>query len=665
MAGHSQQSNGVGALMLIAVAVICLGIGFFVGNSNTTPTAGDAPGAAVVPSGQAGKDSTKIPVGDSPTYGPANAPVTIVEFTSMQCPFCGRAAGTLKELADKYPEDVRLVFKNFPLSFQAQAKDAARVVMAAERQDKFWEMKEKMFGDLQAYRSGDIKDLGAKYAAELGMDVEKFKADYDDPAIVATIDEDQKLGESLGVRGTPHFFVNGEVVNGAQPLARFEEIVKKQLGEVEELLAAGTSRDGIYAAMVDKNFKSAPAPQQAERQPEPATEVHMVPVRDADYTKGASADQALVTIMEFSSFQCPFCARGSETIKQLVEKYPNQVRVVFKHFPLGFQQQSEPAARASVAAGNQGKFWEMYELLYDNQRALGEAKFEELAGQLGLNMDKFKADYAAPATAEIVKQAQRDGQSAGIRGTPGFLVNGIKVVGAQPLAVFEDHVKKQIEIAEKIKSDRNLSGDALYEAVVEYNKENVAEAAPAAAPERPAAPAPKIADDALSVGNSYTMGPANAPVTIYEFSSFQCPFCARGAETLDRVKEEYGDKVRVVYKNFPLPFQAQSEPAARAALAAGKQGKFWEMYHLLYENQRSFREDGLWERLAGELGLNMDKFKADFEDPAIAQQVKDESEEGRSVGVTGTPAFFVNGTRVTGAQPFEKFKELIDAELEG
>src|SRR5690554_3889665 len=206
MAGQNQQSSGVGALMLIAVAVICLGIGFFIGQNNSTPTSGSAPGAAIAPSANAGDDSAKIPVGNSPTYGKASAPITIVEFTSMQCPFCGRAAGTLKELADKYPNDVRLVFKNFPLSFQAQAKDGARVVMAAERQGKFWEMKEKMFSDLQAYRSGDVKDLGAKYAAELGMDVEKFKADYDDPAIAATIDADQKLGESLGVRGTPHFF---------------------------------------------------------------------------------------------------------------------------------------------------------------------------------------------------------------------------------------------------------------------------------------------------------------------------------------------------------------------------------------------------------------------------------------------------------------------------
>ncbi|RAL20504.1 thioredoxin [Lujinxingia litoralis] len=665
MAGQSQQSSGSTALVLIAVAIICVGLGFFIGKNNVSPNAGTAPTEAgsAAPSGLAGKDSTKIPVGDSYTYGPADAPVTIVEFTSMQCPFCGRAGGTLMELAEKYPNDVRLVFKNFPLSFQAQAKDGARVVMAAGRQGKFWEMKSKMFENLQRYRGSDMKELGAEFAAELGLDVEKFKADYDDPAIVATIEADQKLGESLGVRGTPHFFVNGEVVNGAQPLAKFEEVVKKQLGEVEELLAAGTSRDGIYAAMVDKNFKKAPAPTPSEPKAEPATEVHMVPVRDADYSKGASADKALVTIMEFSSFQCPFCSRGSATIKELVAKYPNEVRVVFKHFPLGFQAQSEPAARASIAAGNQGKFWEMYDLLYENQRQLGDAKFEELAQQIGLNMTKFKADYAAPETAEIVKQAQRDGQSAGIRGTPGFLVNGIKVVGAQPLAVFEDHVKKQIAIAKKIKADRNLSGDALYEAVVEHNKENVA-AAPAA-PARPAAPAPKIDTDALSVGNSHTFGPANAPVTIYEFSSFQCPFCARGAETLDRVKEEYGDKVRVVYKNFPLGFQAQSEPAARAALAAGKQGKFWEMYHLLYENQRSFRDEGIWERLAGELGLNMTKFKADFEDPAIAEQVKAEQKEGQSVGVSGTPAFFINGTRVVGAQPFEKFKELIDAELEG
>jgi protein-disulfide isomerase len=118
-----------------------------------------------------------------------------------------------------------------------------------------------------------------------------------------------------------------------------------------------------------------------------------------------------------------------------------------------------------------------------------------------------------------------------------------------------------------------------------------------------------------------------------------------------------------VYKQFPLPFQAQSEPAARASLAAKEQGKFWEMYDLLYENQRNLAQDGLFERLAGQIGLNVEKFKADMDSPKIIEQVKAEHAEGSAVGVRGTPAFFINGNRLVGAQPIERFKEVIDAEL--
>ncbi|MFU8803156.1 MAG: DsbA family protein [Bradymonadaceae bacterium] len=668
MAIEQQSSGGTAILTTIAVALLAFGLGWFVGSSNVDPSEDSAvaTGAAVAPSGDAVDDSAKIPVGDSPIYGKADAPITVVDFSSLQCPFCARGATTIKELVEKYPNDVRVVFKHFPLAFQAQAKPASVAVEAAGRQGKFYEMKEKMFANMQEFRTADMTELSVKLAGELNLDIEQFKKDLADPAVTAKVDKDQKLGESLGVKGTPHFFVNGERVSGAQPLPKFEEIVKRQLDEAKELLAAGTSRSGLYAAMVDKNFAAEPAaPAAAERAPAPAQEVHMVPVRDTDATKGGEKGDYLVTIHEYSSFQCPFCARGAETMRAIHKKYPEQVRVVFKHFPLSFQQHSEPAARAAVAAQEQGKFWEMYDLLYENQKALGQAGiFDKLAGELNLNMAKFKADFESPAVAERVKQNQADGSSAGIRGTPGFLINGIKVVGAQPQPAFEQHIEAQIKIAEGIKKEKGLKGDALYAAVVEHNKKAApAPGAAAPTPAAPPAPAPKIGDDELSVGNSPTKGPANAPVTIYEFSSFQCPFCARGAETLREIVKQYPTQVRVVYKQFPLPFQANSEPAARASLAAKEQGKFWEMYDLLYENQRNLAQDGLFERLAGQLGLNVEKFKKDFDDPKIAAQVKAEHAAGSAVGVRGTPAFFINGTRLVGAQPIDKFKEIIDAEL--
>ncbi len=666
MAMEQEQGNGTAVLMAIAIGLIGFGLGWFVGNSNVTSDSADQEAAAVADIDGVG-DSDTLPIGDSPVMGNPEAPVTIVEFTSMQCPFCARAADTLKELVEEYPDDVRLVFKHFPLPMQEQAEPASKVLVATQKQDadKFWEMKDMLFERIDDYDAQPMEELGAELAEDLGLDVDQFREDYNSDDVSEVVNRDRQLGQDLGVRGTPHFFINGEVVNGAQPLEEFASVVDRQLELIDELREDGVADEDLYAAAIDHNLDAGDDEEEAQReQPEPEddTEVHHVDIRDHDPIKGADADDALVTIMEFSSFQCPHCARSAETLEELVEKYPDEVRIVFKHFPLSMQQHSEPASRASVAAANQGKFWEMYDALYENQRNFNSNLWEELAADIGLDMDQFKQDFEADETAEIVEQAQADGRSAGIRGTPGFLINGIQETGAQPLRAFEGYVDEQIEIAKKIRDDEGLSGDELYEAVVAYNKENAGGGAPEPEPE--ADDDSDFDPDDLSVGDSYTKGADDPELKIYEFSSFQCPFCARAADTMADVIDEYGDQVQLVYKNFPLPFQDQSEPAARAALAAGEQGQFWDMYEALYDNQDDFG-DGLWEELARDIGLNVDQFRADFESDEIANRVEEEQAEGRSVGVQGTPAFFIGEEELSGAQPIQEFRNVIDRQLDG
>ena len=163
-----------------------------------------------------------------------------------------------------------------------------------------------------------------------------------------------------------------------------------------------------------------------------------------------------------------------------------------------------------------------------------------------------------------------------------------------------------------------------------------------------------------------TRGAKNADITIVDYSEFQCPFCGRSRGTLDELAKRYEGKIQIVYKNFPLDFHPEAVPAAKAAYAANKQGKFWEMHDKLFATQKSFKGgdiDALMAGYAEELGLNMDKFKKDYNDPAVAKQVKDEMAQGSKVGVRGTPNFFINGTRLVGAQPFPKFEEAIEAAL--
>ena len=164
-------------------------------------------------------------------------------------------------------------------------------------------------------------------------------------------------------------------------------------------------------------------------------------------------------------------------------------------------------------------------------------------------------------------------------------------------------------------------------------------------------------------------GPADAKVTIVEYSDFQCPFCARGYSTIEhQVLKEYGDKVRFVYKNFPLPFHPWAEPGAVAAECAKQQKPeaFWKVYTGLFEGQQGISPENLKEKVDAMLadsGVDMDRFNDCLDNKKSLPQVKAEMQEGSSVGVTGTPGFIINGRLLNGALPFENFKAVIDDEL--
>ncbi len=157
-------------------------------------------------------------------------------------------------------------------------------------------------------------------------------------------------------------------------------------------------------------------------------------------------------------------------------------------------------------------------------------------------------------------------------------------------------------------------------------------------------------------------GPQKAPVTIVEFSDFQCPFCSKAENTVSQVLAEYKDKVRVVFRDFPLPFHGQAQKAAEAAHCANDQGKYWEMHGKLFANQSSLEVPAL-KGYAHDLGLDQAKFDKCLDSGEKAKAVDANKKAGEEAGVSGTPAFFVNGRMISGAQPFESFKTLIDAEL--
>ncbi|HPC82137.1 MAG TPA: thioredoxin domain-containing protein [Thermoanaerobaculaceae bacterium] len=157
-------------------------------------------------------------------------------------------------------------------------------------------------------------------------------------------------------------------------------------------------------------------------------------------------------------------------------------------------------------------------------------------------------------------------------------------------------------------------------------------------------------------------GPAEAPIALVEFSDFQCPFCSRVQTSIQRLQQMYGDKLRVVFKQFPLAMHQHARFAAEAALCAGQQGKFWQMHDWLFANQQKIAPESI-RSAAPELALDAAAFGACLDQKTFAARVDDDVRLGESIGVTGTPAFLVNGRFLEGAQPFESFQEVIDDEL--
>ncbi len=163
----------------------------------------------------------------------------------------------------------------------------------------------------------------------------------------------------------------------------------------------------------------------------------------------------------------------------------------------------------------------------------------------------------------------------------------------------------------------------------------------------------------VDIAGSPVKGKSDARITIVEFSDFQCPFCTRGMKTMEDVLKAYPNDVRLVFKNLPLEFHPNAKPAAVAALAAGEQGKFWEMHDILFANQKELSEENFI-KWAGQISLDVEKFKNDLKNPALMAKVEQDAQLGESLGVNGTPGFFVNGVQLSGAQPLPEFQKIID-----
>ena len=176
----------------------------------------------------------------------------------------------------------------------------------------------------------------------------------------------------------------------------------------------------------------------------PYPDLPIVEVPGGDKGPALGPDTAAITIVEFSDFECPFCSRVNPALEKLRETYPDDVRVAFKHFPLKFHKQAMGAHKASIAAADQGKFWEMHDLIFANRDKLDPASLRAHAESIGLDMAKYDAAIASPELEKRVQDDVAQGQSLGVRGTPSFFINGRMLSGAKPYEDFEARVKEEL-----------------------------------------------------------------------------------------------------------------------------------------------------------------------------------------------------------------------------
>ena len=171
------------------------------------------------------EDPVVIPVEGSPVLGPADAKITLVEFSDFECPYCSSAVKNAEAIMAAYPKDIKLIYKQFPLSMHPHAALAAAASLAAKDQGKFWEMHNVMFANFRKLSRENM----LVWAKEIGLDVDKFQADLDSGKYKKTIDKDLADGEQAGVYGTPAFFINGKLYNGPIELAGLKPILDAEL----------------------------------------------------------------------------------------------------------------------------------------------------------------------------------------------------------------------------------------------------------------------------------------------------------------------------------------------------------------------------------------------------------------------------------------------------
>ncbi len=489
----------------------------------------------------------------------------VVEFADFQCPFCASQAQDLSRLRTEYSGKVTFVFKNFPLPFHQQSKEAHLAALAAARQGKFWEMHDLIFTDPQ-HLSPENFD---RYALKLGLSMEEFRGALVDPTELAAVDKDIAEGKALDVTATPTFVVDGHKLVGRQSYERLKQIIEAEIhGE-------------SWPTTIRTDIDLANAPSQGP-------------------------ESAPVTIVEFADFQCSYCAQAAQPLQRLIDANPGKVRLAFKNFPLNSHADSRLAHMAALAAKEQGKFWEMHDLIYAHQHTLKRSDLLRFAGQLHLDPARFQNYLDSPQLKARIDGDKGEGERIGVVATPTFIVNGEAISGF---------------LAEKLQA--------------KIDTQNAAE------DKQPSETVVEIPVVNLS------LGPEDARLKIEWYVDLTSPLAAESAVALQKFFTAHPGEVSVEFKNFPLSTHRNAGLVHEFALAAGAQGKFWQVESLLLADPKPKDRKEL-EVIASQVQLDQKTLWTEVDAHRYAPLISHDLAEAKQRGVSGTPTFLVSGKKLDG-----------------
>ena len=417
---------------------------------------------------------------------------------------------------------------------------------------------------------------------------------------------------------------------------------------------------GATAAPAPTSVPAVPAttaPAQPEASPVPATKLDLPVGVDSDGNFYRGDPKAPVKLVEFSDFQCPYCARHTtETGPQLDATYvaTGQVLHVFRHFPLPqIHPNALPAAKAAYCAGQQDpkSFWGMHDWLFANQATWSSAQdaldqIRKQAVALGVDGAKYDTCLTDAATETRIQRDLQDGLSSGVQGTPAFLINDWFLGGAYPFTEFQNVIAKAQQGLHPAPTPTPLPTGVQF-----YDVD----------PARPG----------LTYDGSPTLGDAKAPVLLLAFEDLKSGDGAQYVKSIESaLQDKYvkDGKVRVMVKLFPTA----APKAAAAAMCATSQGKFWEFRDVLYSHQTEWQDgdEAAMTGYAKTIGLDEAKFKACLADPQTQAQVDAALAFGQQVGVPQVPAFLVIDLKrgqvvgdVVGAATLADFESKLGAAL--